>query len=273
MIHCERIHPIALGRRSRIFSRFFRLLHCNTSTRIIVADLKACLADDFGAGVPLRLVAVIADQRAYPRGLAANGIKRVEACDLHVEFCLSILVEHEQIHRARTARDHDGTGVAADAAQFDLQRRGKSSTTACLKASRTSRRLAAARSGLRAVRLPRSPDSSFRRRPSFARPQAQLLLRLSLARQPSRAQPRRPWLPPELSSFRDRCVLGSLCFLGSLGFPRLFWQSPFALPVPRLFQLSFGDRPLPSIPSSFRQSCGLLQQPLPAMQPWLARLL
>ena len=84
---------IALDGRGRICNRFFRLLHCDTLTRIIIADLKACRADDLGAGVPLRLVAVIADQRAYPRGLAANGIERVEACDLHVEFCLSILVE------------------------------------------------------------------------------------------------------------------------------------------------------------------------------------
>jgi len=65
---------------------------------------------------------VIADQRAYPRGLAANDVECVDACDLDVERGARVFVE--QANRL-PGRDIpvavDGAIVATDPMQFGLK--------------------------------------------------------------------------------------------------------------------------------------------------------
>ena len=53
------------------------------------------------AAIAVRALSLAANQRTNPVGLAADGIQRIEACQLDVEFGLGILVEEfERLSRA-----------------------------------------------------------------------------------------------------------------------------------------------------------------------------
>jgi len=60
---------------------------------VVVADFVACTAGNFAAILAIGLVAVVADQRTYPRGLAAHDIECIEAGYFCIKFRLSIFVE------------------------------------------------------------------------------------------------------------------------------------------------------------------------------------
>lgn len=46
--------------------------------------------------VAVRLVAIAANQRAYPRRLAAHDVERVEICDLYIELSAGMFVEQAE---------------------------------------------------------------------------------------------------------------------------------------------------------------------------------
>src|SRR5581483_12036149 len=60
---------------------------------VVLAELEAGLADDFGAGVAGRLVAVVADQRTDAPLLAAHQIERIEAGEFGLHSGARALVE------------------------------------------------------------------------------------------------------------------------------------------------------------------------------------
>src|ERR1700686_3506259 len=90
---------------------------------IVVIKERALGADDFAAAIAVGLEAVLTDQRTDPRRLELDGVKRVGACKLDVEFGSGMPVEQRQ----RTLRDRiplaiGRTGETADPAQLDLHR-------------------------------------------------------------------------------------------------------------------------------------------------------
>ena len=108
--------------RLRFFAWRALAFYCGFSdfdafTGIVVTDLVADPAGDFGAVVAIGLLAMLADQRAYSRRLAAHGVERIEPGDLHIELRLSVFVEQRQRPLRRGVPvSINGTRVAADSA-------------------------------------------------------------------------------------------------------------------------------------------------------------
>src|SRR5262249_12097693 len=70
-----------------------QLLRRRLPAGIVFAELIACLADDSDAAVAVRVVAVVADERADASGLAAQQVERIKAGKPGVEPGAGALVE------------------------------------------------------------------------------------------------------------------------------------------------------------------------------------
>ena len=92
---------------------------------IIVVEEGALRANDPAAVAAFGLVAMLADQRADARGLQLDGIERVDAGNLGVEFCAGVAVEHRQRPLRRRVPVAVGrAGKTPDPMQFGLNRFG-----------------------------------------------------------------------------------------------------------------------------------------------------
>src|SRR3954447_22949162 len=83
------------GRRRRLLARRRRLVALLFALIVVVQEgVRA--AGYFHTALTVGLEAMLANQRANPRGLAPDRIQHVEARHLHIEFCPGVPVEQFQ---------------------------------------------------------------------------------------------------------------------------------------------------------------------------------